>query len=65
MFKARSLVKEMRPDERLLDDDAFGERHAGDRAELRVAALDELPEPDRCQPRGHGVGLRRLRTAST
>ena len=30
------------------------------RAELRVTALDELPEPDRRQTRGHGVGMRRL-----
>ena len=29
-------------------------------AELRVTALDELPEPDRRQTRGHGVGMRRL-----
>ena len=60
MFKARSLVQEMRPDEGLFHDDAFGEGHAGGRAELRVTALDELPEPDRCQTRGHGVGIRRL-----
>ena len=35
----------MRPDERLFHDDALGERHAGHGAELRVTALDELPEP--------------------
>ena len=29
---------------RLADDDALGERDAGERAELRVAAFDELPE---------------------
>ena len=34
-----------------LHDDALGERHAGQRAELRVAALDELLEARRRQPR--------------
>ena len=39
------------PDDRLADDDALGERDAGKRAELRVAALDELSERRRGQPR--------------
>ena len=36
-------------------DDALGERDAGQRAELRVAALDELLEERRRQPRRHAV----------
>ena len=32
----------MRPEHRLADDEPFGERDAGERAELRVAALDQL-----------------------
>ena len=45
------------------DDEAFGEGHAGQRAELRVAALDQLLKRGRRQPRGHrvGAGRRELR----
>ena len=49
----------MRPNDRLFHDEAFGERDAGERAELRVAAFDELREPGRRQPRRHGAWLRR------
>ena len=38
--------------DRFAHDDALGPRDAGERAELRVAALDELPEQRRVQARG-------------
>src|SRR5688572_33146386 len=50
----------MRPDQRVSDNDPFSKCHARNRAELRVAAFNELPEPHRCETRGHGVRLWRL-----
>ena len=43
-------------EERSADDEPFGKRHAGLRAELRIAALDELLETGGRQPRGHRIG---------
>ena len=37
----------MRPDHRLLDDESFGKRNARVRTELRIAALDQLPDQER------------------
>ena len=45
-----------------LHDDAFGQGDAGQRAELRVAALDQLPERRRGQPRRHRARLGAPRT---
>ena len=45
------LVDQAVADDRLADDDALGPRDAGQRAELRVAALDQLPEERRVQTR--------------
>ena len=48
----------------LSDDDAFGKFNADQRAELRIAAFDQLAKPRRIQPRrgGAGVGRRKLRS---
>ena len=45
------------PAHRLAHDHAFGERDAGERAELRVAALDQLPERRRGQPRRNRIAV--------
>src|SRR5262245_60172844 len=41
--------------QRLTDDESFGEVHAGEHTELRVAALDERHEMRRCQSRPYAV----------
>ena len=51
--------------ERLPHHESFRERHAGLRAELRVAALDQLLKAARRQPRGHRVRRRPARTGVT
>ena len=53
----------MRPDDRLFHDESLGKRHAGQGAELRVAALDQLLERGARQTCRHGVlsGRRELR----
>ena len=45
-------------------DDAFGERDAGQRAELRVAALDQLREARRVSRVADGAGARRRELAA-
>src|SRR5260221_9621057 len=50
----RVLQQTGSPD-RFADDDPLGPGDAGQRAELRVAALDQLPERRRAQARGDGA----------
>ena len=45
------VFQQRRAHDRLANDDSFGKGDAGERAELRVAALDELPERRRRQAR--------------
>ncbi len=54
-------TQEAGPHHRLADDEALGPRDARERAELRVAALDQLAELRRVQSSGHRVGAPELR----
>ena len=59
MFSGRVTIgRRCGRERRVFHDDAFGERDAGERAELRVAAFDQLREARRCQTRGNRIGLR-------
>ena len=53
----------MRPHDRMLHDDAFRKGNAGKRPKLRIAALNQLTEPRRYEPRRDSTGLRRLKLA--
>src|SRR5262245_9205841 len=60
------MLQQARTLHRLADDDGFGERDAGERAELGVAALDELTEGRMGETGGDravGVARRRELTA--
>ena len=50
MFMADAFIR-TGTHERLAHDEAFGPADAGQRAELRVAAFDQLPEQRRVQAR--------------
>src|SRR5205809_3846863 len=52
-----SLFHEAGAHDRLTHDDAFGPGDAGQRAELRVAALDELPKCWHIEPRRRSFAL--------
>src|SRR5687767_8020281 len=65
LVRSRSLVsshvlQDARSLHRLADDDAFRPRDAGERAELRVAALDQLPERRSAQAGGDRAPACRL-----
>ena len=62
MFIERLFIR-LGTDDRLAHDNAFGPGDAGERAELRVAAFDELPEQRRVQPRRGGAGRAALELA--
>ena len=58
MLPVSILLNSVWPHDRLAHDDALGPGHAGLRAELRVAALDQLPEQRRIQTRADGIWSR-------
>ena len=51
MFKQGLSSEQVRPQDRIANDEPLGELDAGERAELRVAALDQLLKERRRQPR--------------
>src|SRR3954447_17421689 len=57
-LEAGSCPEQTVPDYRLPDDEAFREGNAGERAELGVAAFDELVEGWTGEAGVHGVGRR-------
>src|SRR5438046_10122813 len=59
----RAASWEPRQDDRIADDETFGELDSGQRAELRVAAFNELMEARRREARANraGAGRRELR----
>src|SRR5262245_32446918 len=58
-YRRSYVFEEIRPHDRLADDDRFCEGDAGERAELRVAAFDQLAKGWRGQSRLNGAAGRR------